>query len=86
MITGITTTGFKYELEDTVTDDWELMEVLRKIDKGDAQMVIDAFEIMLGEEQYNRLKNHLRKDGKLKASDMISEFVEIVGGTKEKNL
>lgn len=78
-----TSSGFECEISNYVLDDWDLLETLRKIDKGESQLVIDACILLLGAEQYNKLKEHLRKDGKLKATEMMQEFAEIMTKTKD---
>lgn len=78
-----TSSGFECQISQDMLDDWDLLEILRSFDKGNPQLVIDAFEMLLGTDQYNRLKEHLRKDGKLKATDMMKEFSEIMSNVKE---
>ena len=34
MIKGVTKAGFKFELEETALDNWELIESLQKVDTG----------------------------------------------------
>lgn len=80
----ITASGFKCRISEDVMDDWDLLETLRKLDQGEPHLVIDAFKMLLGNEQYENLKEHLRKDGKLKASDMMNEFADIM--TKAKDI
>ncbi len=82
-INVVTASGFSLRISSEAMDDWDLLEVLRKLDQGEAHLVIDAFKILLGNEQYEKLKEHLRKDGKLKASDMMNEFADIMTKAKE---
>ena len=79
----VTASGFPLRISSEVMDDWDLLEVLRKLDQGEAHLVIDAFKILLGDDQYENIKEHLRKDGKLKASDMMNEFADIMTKAKE---
>ena len=48
MITGKTSTGFDYEVEDEVLDDYELLELLNEADKGNAGAMLDTVEYVLG--------------------------------------
>lgn len=78
MIKGVTESGFEFELEDDILDDYELLEVLHKIDKGDYGLVPDMVEKLLGVEQKESLKNHIRTDkGKVSSSRMMDEIMQI---------
>ena len=84
MLRGKTESGFEFELDDEVLDDWELLECFRNIDKGDTEYIIDAAEILLGTEQYEKLKTFIKeKHGRVKASLMTAEVVNIFKSTKE---
>lgn len=54
--------GFDFEIDEKILDDWELLEKIRAVDKGDAGMCIDVALAFLGEEQYEALKNHIRSE------------------------
>lgn len=79
----VTDSGFECKIAKESADDWELLEILRKLDQNNPQLIVDAYILLLGEEQYNKLKDHLRKDGRVKASDMIKEFFDIMKKTNE---
>lgn len=83
MIEGKTKRGFDYILSDDVLDDWDLLESLTKLDKGDTSAIVDVSVRLLGEEQYQMMKDFLRKNGKLKASDFVQEISEILVSSKE---
>lgn len=84
MTTGKTSTGFEYQLEDGVFDDYELLEVLREIDKGESGKIVDMVNIMFPKEQKEALKNHVREEnGKVPASKLIKEVMEIFNNEKE---
>ncbi len=79
-----TSTGFEYKLDDEVLDDWELLKLLKKIDKGEGDLIIDLVPRLLGDEQAQQLENHLIKlEGKVKISSMSREIGEIMNGSKE---
>lgn len=79
MITGKTSTGFDYEVEDEILDDYELLELLNEADNGKAGAMIDVVECVLGEEQVKALKNHIRNEsGRVSAKRMITEVMEIL--------
>lgn len=79
MIKGKTTSGFKFEIEDDVMDDYDLVIMFGKYRKAPSMdIVVDIAIKMLGEEQHQALMDHLRDDrGKLKATDMVHALEEI---------
>ena len=78
MFKGTTSSGFAFELNEDVLDDYELLESLRKLDKGDGEYAVDVVEQLLGEEQKERLKKHLRNEnGKVSAKKLMEEIGEI---------
>lgn len=78
MITGKTRSGFEFELDDEVLDDYELLEILHKLDSGEYGLVTEMVGKLLGEEQKDLLKEHVRgEDGKVSAKRMMDEVAEI---------
>ena len=83
MITGTTTSGFSFELEEEIFDDYELLEMLHKIDRGDNGMMIEMVDKLLGVEQRERLKNHVRTEkGRVPAKRLFEEIKEIFQANK----
>ncbi len=74
---GILDNGFEFEVRDTAANDWELLKVLRKIDRGEEDYIIDAAELLLGEEQLERLEKYVEKDGVTPLTEMISCIKEV---------
>lgn len=84
MLTGKTTTGFDFTIEDSALDDWELMEVLADIDDGKTQKIGTAVKLLLGKEQADLLKEHCRNDeGRVPATAMMAEVGEIFAAMRE---
>lgn len=84
MIKGKTQSGFEFELEEDVLNDYELLEALREIDKGDEGAIVDVMNIILSKDQLKALKEHLRNEkGRVGAIEMITEFAEIMKASKE---
>ena len=84
MIRGTTESGFEFELDDNALDDWKLMKGLRKIDKGEAQYIVDVAERLLGEEQCERLEDFIEeKFGKAPGLLMGTEIASIIAATNE---
>lgn len=83
MISGKTSTGFAWTIEDdNFADDYELLEILRELNK-DKSAVVEAVEYVLGEPQARALKEHLRERDdrhKVRATEVEREFKEIFEG------
>lgn len=82
MITGKTESGFEFELPDDVIDDMELLDALVAMDKGDLSAVSPICERMLGT-QRAALYEHLRRDGRVRISDVSKAVVEIFAAIKD---
>ena len=87
MLIGKTETGFEFELEDEVLDDWELLECFCQIDEGDPISTVKMVEKLLGKEQKERLKAHVKAlHGRVSASKLLDEVGEILNAAnKGKN-
>ena len=87
MLKGKTKSGFEFEVKDDALDDWELLEALTKIDRGEFSYFIDAAKMLLGEEQLSRLKEHSRNEnGRISVERMSIEIQEIFeSGNDTKN-
>ena len=81
---GTTATGFEFEISDDALDDYELLELLTELDNGDYGRVTMVIEKLLGKEQKERLKEHIRKNGKVSAERMMNEVADIFGQANEK--
>lgn len=77
MIEGKTKSGFDFTLDQSNADDWELLEAIRK-SNDDSSYAVDVAMRFLGDEQYNRLKEHVRVDGKVKISLIEAEVAEMM--------
>ena len=78
MICGKTKSGFEFQLDDEVLDDYELLEILHKIDQGDNGLIIEMVDRLLGEKQRDRLKDHVRTtNGRVSAKRLLEEVMEI---------
>lgn len=79
MIKGKTTSGFEFEIEDDIMDDYDLVIMFGKYRKAPSMdIVVDIAIKMLGSEQHQALMDHLRDEkGKLKASAMVHALEEI---------
>ncbi|MDG4868757.1 hypothetical protein [Streptomyces sp. P17] len=76
-IKGKTQSGFAYEIEEARLNNYELLETIGELE--DNPMVISKMVIMLlGKEQTNKLKDHLRdEEGLVPVDKMTEEITEI---------
>lgn len=78
MIKGVTRSGFPFKLDDEVIDDYELLEDLCEIDGGNDAKVPSILTRLLGKEQKESLKDHVRTDtGRVPTSRMMEELMDI---------
>ena len=78
MIKGKTKSGFEYEIADTVGDDYEILELMVRIQKNDFLAITELVDRVLGSEQKDRFKDHCRnEDGRVSTERMMTEFFEI---------
>ena len=83
---GKTTSGFSFDVEDVKLDDFELLEDLVLVDEGHPGKVVSVLKRLLGNEQYQNLKEHVRKDdGVVHSTDMGVALKEIFEALKAKN-
>ncbi len=71
--------GFEIEISESVTDDWEFLEVLAGIDEGETGLIVKAARMLLGNDGVKALKEHLRdKDGKVSSTAMVTALGELM--------
>ena len=76
--------GYTVQISDNLADDWNFLKVLRKIDKGETGMIVDAAELLLGgEEEVDRLAKHLEVNGKTSLEAMVSAITELIESVNE---
>lgn len=79
-----TASGFALDLDADTLDDWEVLKTMREIDKGNEALVVDAVSLVLGDKNEKKLMAFLKKrDGRVKASAVISVFAEIMNEIKD---
>lgn len=78
MIKGTTESGFDFEVKEELADDFEFLELLGDFSENPL-MASKLADKMLGREQKEALKEHLRgEDGRIKTSDMFRDLTEII--------
>lgn len=81
---GTTKSGFHFKLDEGMFDDYELLEALMEVDKGNDVAIVDVINIIFDQEQKSALKDHLRSEnGRVSASGMIQEVAEILQMSKD---
>lgn len=80
---GTTKTGFEYELLESIGNDYEVVELLSEIE--DNPLVLTKLVVkILGKEQSDRLKNHVRdENGTVPTDKMTEEIIDIFQGCEE---
>ncbi len=85
---GITSSGFKFHVEEDTFDNMELLDALEEMTDDNAFAVSQVVKLVLGENQKKLMYNHLRAaDGRVPIADVNKELEEIFKafGTKGKN-
>ena len=78
------TDGYEVNISDELANDWKFLTVLRKIDKGETSLIVDAAEILLGgEEEVDRLAKHLEVDGVTSVESMVDAITELMNSANE---
>lgn len=84
MLTGTTSTGFAWEIEEDALDDMELLDALTAVDGGQVDAVSPACLHLLGKKQRAALYDHRRDaDGRVRISAVAAELGEILTGLKD---
>ena len=84
MLTGTTSSGFNWQIEEDALDDMELLDALSEIDGGKLDAVSAACLHLLGKEQRAALYDHRRDEkGRVRISAVSTELGEILAGMKD---
>jgi hypothetical protein len=76
--------GYKVEIDESSLNDWNFIKLLRKIDKGDTGLIVDVAEKLLGgEEEVDKLADHLAVNGFTPADKMVDALTEIMTSANE---
>lgn len=75
---GKTTTGFEFTLTDERLNNYELMEAINEVEINPL-ISVKVVDLLLGKEQSEKLKNHVRTDDGFVPSDkLMEELTEIL--------
>lgn len=70
--------GFELFVDNSALDNWELLEVLADIDAGKTPLITKAFPMLVGKDQFDKLKEYMRTDGRISIASMIEVFTELM--------
>ena len=83
MIKGKTKTGFEYQIPEEKLDNYELVEALGEMEENPL-VISKIVDMLLGKDQKDRLKEHLRsKTGIVSSEKMGEEIKNIFESVKE---
>lgn len=91
MITGTTSQGFKFKVNEKLLNDWRFVKAIRRSesdDQGERLLgVTDIIYMLLGEEQSDKLAEHIaeQNNGIAPVDSMYKAVIEILNICKEKN-
>ncbi len=84
MLTETTKSGFEFTIDEEILDDYDFLELLCKIDEGETTLIIKMVDYLLGAEQKEKLKNHVRTEsGRVPATRLLEEVMEIINSNKK---
>lgn len=74
--------GFILDIDDKRLDDYELVEALTDVDRGQVSRLTDAINILLGDSK-PALFEHIRQEkGYVSTESIKAALVQIIGGLK----
>lgn len=91
MITGKTSQGFEFKVNENVLNDWKFVKAIRRSesqDKGERFLgVTDIIVMLLGNEQADKLADYIaeKNDGTAPINIMYAYVVEILNICNEEN-
>lgn len=88
-ITGVTSSGFEFTVDDKAFEDWRFLKAIKNSQKHDEESqlngMVDMVEIIL-KDQEDALCEHLQQeDGTVSTDDIMREVDEIFRICKEKS-
>jgi len=83
MIKGKTSSGFEYKLSKARLENYELIESLNEVEENPLALP-KTVNLLLGKEQSDKLKDHLRdEEGLISTEKLSNEIMEIFESQKE---
>lgn len=92
MIQGETKSGFKFEIDERILEDWSLVLLVKKYDnvKSDIEktdIIPDLFNVLLGKGGFDKYEKYVRKnnDGFFPIPQIQADLFDILSSNKLKN-
>lgn len=81
IVKGKTSTGFEYEIDKEIVDDWNFIERLARVEQGQSvSEMINVIVTLIGKDGYESLKKHCQADtGRIPIKRLMNEYYEIMG-------
>lgn len=67
--------GVKFELHDDVLDDFDVLEMLSRLQDGDAFVLPKLAPMLYGKEEFARIKDELRDENGVAKSSVVIPFI-----------
>ena len=83
MLKGKTSTGFEFQIAEGALDNYELVEALADIET-DPLSVTKVVTLLLGKEQKEKLKEHVRNDKGVVTTTALMKEIEEIFKTQNK--
>lgn len=87
MVKGITSTGFEYEVNENIKEDWRLVKAIAMAEGDDEGEQVRGYaslvSLILGNDGEKRLCSHVEKEGIVNLKDINSELKEILSSLRK---
>lgn len=85
IVVGVTNSDFSFEFERKRLENFEFVEALSELrDDENVLAITRVIKLLLGQEQLNLLKDHVRdEDGIVPTPKIVAEFEEILLASKD---
>lgn len=80
---GITKTGFEFKVEVELLDDWDVLDMLAEMQKGNMLVAPDFVRKVFGKDQGKALIEHCRVDGRVPTEKVLAEVFDVFGQIRE---
>lgn len=77
MLKGKTKSGFEFEIDERIKDDYRFFEALYQVEENPI-LAPKLINMLLGEDEKERLLKHIEKDGFVSQTDVLKEVTEII--------
>lgn len=85
MLTGTTKTGFKFAIDESATDDMELLDALVEADAGNPLAFSQVMNRLFAPEMKKNLYDHVRnKDGRVPIKGIVEELTDILSSSGDE--